>query len=566
MSISSKGPATIPSVLTIAGTDSSGGAGVLADIKTITALGCYGSAAITALTAQNTTGVTRITYLSNLQLTAIFDDIPVQAIKTGMLHDSSVIEVVVKELIARRRALGGVFPPIVVDPVMVSTSGHTLLQVDAVAALCAEMLPLATLITPNIPEAELILKQLTGSAVKEDIRSISGMITAAEKISNACSKASVLVKGGHLELKISDILATRDVGLLPTDHLHWYQQCGPDEPEILRLARAGSIERNTDERVVADVLWTGGKGHLFIRALVESKSTHGTGCTLAAAIACELAKGVTMEKAVEIAANYTHQAIATAVPMGRGHGPLNHLHASTTRVLPSPTITCPAPFISTLIRSTKELWNAYVQHEFVVQLGKGILPQANFVHFIKQDYHYLKHYARAYGLLAAKSSTFLALESCARTIAHVVRETGMHVAYCQTFGVTENELLNTQESAALSGYTTYILEAGLRGDDLTLLVALLACLLGYGEVGLWLKRNALIPDSGFYAEGNPYEKWINDYSGNDYQTAVRIGIETLEDRISQDPPSVAKYTELLHVWERVVKLEIAFWDMAMALS
>lgn len=109
-------------------------------------------------------------------------------------------------------------------------------------------------------------------------------------------------------------------------------------------------------------------------------------------------------------------------------------------------------------------------------------------------------------LLAAKSSTFAALDSCARTISHIVRETGMHAAYCQTFGVTEKELLNTPESAALSGYTTYILEAGLRGDDLTLLVALLACLLGYGEVGLWLKRNALNPDSGFYVKGNPYEK------------------------------------------------------------
>ncbi|KAG8894004.1 hypothetical protein FRC01_013223, partial [Tulasnella sp. 417] len=332
------------------------------------------------------------------------------------------------------------------------------------------------------------------------------MIAAAQKISNACSKSSVLVKGGHLELKISDILAPRDAGLVPTNRLHWYHQCGPDEPEILRIARTSSIEEHTDDRVVADILWTGGEGHIFIRPLVESKSTHGTGCTLAAAIACELAKGAPVERAVEIAANYTNQAIATAIPMGRGHGPLNHLHASLTRVLPVPTVTCPAPFVSNLIRSTKELWKDYVQHEFVIQLGKGVLPQANFVHFIKQDYHYLKHYARAYGLLAAKSSTFSALESCARTITHVVRETGMHAAYCQTFGVTENELLSTPESAALSGYTTYILEAGLRGDDLTLLVAVLACLLGYGEVGLWLKRNALRPESGFYVEGNPYEK------------------------------------------------------------
>ncbi|KAG8899895.1 hypothetical protein FRC01_010334 [Tulasnella sp. 417] len=392
------------------------------------------------------------------------------------------------------------------------------------------------------------------------------MIAAAQKISNACSNSSVLVKGGHLELKISDILAARDAGLVPTDRLHWYHQCGPDEPEILRIARTSSIEEHTNDRVVADILWTGGKGHLFIRPLVESCSTHGTGCTLAAAIACELAKGAPVEMAVEIAANYTNQAIATAVPMGRGHGPLNHLHASLTRILPVPTITCPAPFVSTLIRSTKDLWKDYVQHEFVIQLGKGVLPQANFVHFIKQDYHYLKHYARAYGLLAAKSSTFSALESCARTIAHIVRETKMHAAYCQTFGVTENELLSTPESAALSGYTTYILEAGLRGDDLTLLVAVLACLLGYGEVGLWLKRNALTPESGFYVEGNPYEKWINDYSGNDYQTAVRIGIDTLEARILRDPPSTVKYSELLQVWERVVKLEIAFWDMAMSLS
>lgn len=273
--------------------------------------------------------MTRITHLSNLQLTAILDDIPVQAIKTGMLHDRSVIEVVVKELIARRRALGGAFPSIVVDPVMVSTSGHTLLQENAVAALCTEMLPLATLITPNIPEAELILKQLTGSPVKEDIRSISGMIAAAEKISNACSNASVLVKGGHLELKISDILATRDAGLLPTDSLHWYQQCGPDEPEILRLARVGSIEKNTDERVVADVLWTGGKGHLFIRALVESKSTHGTGCTLAAAIACELARGITSKSRPDVALSCNVSLLS--LTSGEGCGNCCELHSSSNR-------------------------------------------------------------------------------------------------------------------------------------------------------------------------------------------------------------------------------------------
>ncbi|KAG9015916.1 hypothetical protein FRB90_004194 [Tulasnella sp. 427] len=500
----------IPSVLTIAGTDSSGGAGVLADIKTITALGCYGLAAVTALTAQNTTGVQGIhpcppSFVRD-QLVSVFDDIPINAIKTGMLHDKDIIEVIVQELTTRRRTLGGAFPYIVVDPVMVSTSDHTLLQEDAISALCADMLPLATLVTPNIPEAELILKQLTGNGAVEDIRSIPGMIAAAKKISATCSSVSVLVKGGHLTLKVSDILEAHQQGLFARDGLHWYHHCGLDEPEILRLTRTNSIIEQTDERVVVDALWTKGRVSLFVQPLVESKNTHGSDCTLAAAIACELAQGLTVQKAVETASNYTHQAIATAVPMGRGHGPLNHIHASLTRVLPSPTITRPAPFVSTLIRSAERLWKEYVQHEFVVQLGKGVLPKANFAHYIKQGYHYLKHYARAYGLLAAKSSTFSQIDSCARTISHVVRETGMNVAYCQTFGVTEKELLETPESAALTGYTTYIIEAGLRGDDLTLLVAVLPCLLGYGEVGLWLKRNALKPESGFYVQGNPYQK------------------------------------------------------------
>lgn len=231
----------------------------------------------------------------SLQLAAVMDDIPIHAIKTGMLNDKFIIEAVVNELTTRRRALGGAFPSIVVDPVMVSTSGHTLLQEDAVAGLCADMLPLATLVTPNIHEAELILKQLTGSGAKEDIRSIPGMIAAAEKISKACSSVSVLVKGGHLALKISDILRARDDGVVPLARLHWYHQCGPDEPYILRLARIKSIEEREDDQVVVDVLWTGGKGSLFVRPLVESKNTHGTGCTLASAIACELAKGVSGE-------------------------------------------------------------------------------------------------------------------------------------------------------------------------------------------------------------------------------------------------------------------------------
>ncbi len=251
-------------VLIVAGSDSGGGAGIQADIKTVTALGGYAMTAITALTAQNTEGVTAIhevpaDFVAE-QMRVTLADIGADCIKLGMLHRQDVIEAVADALGAY--AVG---VPLVVDPVMIAKGGASLLEASAVAALKARILPLATLTTPNIPEAEV----LTGG----DIESAAGVI--AEMTGGA-----VLLKGGH---------ATGDIV--------------------------------TDFLLMAD-----GGTETFSGPRIETRHTHGTGCTLAAAIATGIAQGLSIPQAVARARAYVVRAIETAPGFGKGHGPLNHGH------------------------------------------------------------------------------------------------------------------------------------------------------------------------------------------------------------------------------------------------
>lgn len=255
-----------PRILIIAGSDSGGGAGIQADIKTVTMLGGYAMTAVTAITAQNTQRVDAIhpipADMVAKQCHIVIDDIGVDAIKIGMLHDSEVIAAV-------KSVLSSLNIPIVLDPVMVATSGDCLLDDDALCAL-KQLMQHATIITPNIPEAEI----LSG----ESIKSKDDMLHAAKTIALlGCSK--VLIKGGHLQGdELSDLL---------------YDQ--------------------------AEATW-------FTSKRIESRHTHGTGCTLSSAIATELGKGSALIDAIKIAREYVHEAIITAPEYGQGHGPLNHLH------------------------------------------------------------------------------------------------------------------------------------------------------------------------------------------------------------------------------------------------
>ena len=252
--------------LTIAGSDSSGGAGIQADIKTMSANGVYAMSAITALTAQNTTGVYGILeatpdFLAN-QLDCIFTDIYPDAVKTGMVSSTALIQVIADKLTQYQAK------NIVVDPVMVATSGSRLISEEAVDALKERLLPLATVLTPNIPEAEV----LSGLA----IRNAADMEAAARAISEAYGCA-VLCKGGH---QIND---------------------------------------------ADDLLWRDGAGKWFRGKRIDNPNTHGTGCTLSSAIASNLAKGYGLDEAVERAKAYISGALGAMLDLGAGSGPMNHL-------------------------------------------------------------------------------------------------------------------------------------------------------------------------------------------------------------------------------------------------
>lgn len=262
-------------ILTIAGSDSCGGAGIQADIKTISALGGYACSAITAITAQNTQGVRSVQgcvpEVLGDQISAVMEDMTIDAVKSGMLFSKELVEVVAEQL---KRHMP---PYYVLDPVMVSTSGSRLIEEDAIEAVRSQLFPIATMVTPNIPEAEV----LSGTSIKtpEDMARAASVI-----MQTGCR--SVLMKGGHLEgVDSVDLLYTK----------------GEDSPLVLPSKK------------------------------IATKNTHGTGCTLSAAIATFLAHGEDLRSAVTQAHKYLHKAIEQGkdIEQGKGHGPVMHSELRT---------------------------------------------------------------------------------------------------------------------------------------------------------------------------------------------------------------------------------------------
>ena len=258
---------SVKRAMTIAGSDSGGGAGVQADLKTFAALGVYGTSALTAITAQNTLGVTAVLELPPdlvaAQIEAILSDIGTDAVKTGMLANSRIIQVVADKV--KEHGL----PNLVVDPVMVAKGGDRLLQEKAVEALRNLLISLATVVTPNLPEAAVL--------VGRSVKSLEDAGQAARDIV-AMGARSAVVKGGHLE---GDAV---------------------------------------------DVFYDGRELREFTAPRVDTPNTHGTGCTFASAIAAGLAQGMDVEEAVGRAKEYVTEAIRRAFPLGGGHGPLNHFY------------------------------------------------------------------------------------------------------------------------------------------------------------------------------------------------------------------------------------------------
>jgi hydroxymethylpyrimidine/phosphomethylpyrimidine kinase len=257
-----------PPVLTIAGSDCSGGAGIQADLKALSANSVFGMSVLTSITAQNTCGVSSVFHLPSAiieaQLDAIFSDIPVRTIKTGMLATPEIITTVSNKLATQN------IEHLVVDPVMVAKGGHVLLEDDAISTLKAKLCPQASLLTPNIHEAE-VLSGMTIKTLSE--------VRAAAKIIHQLGCQHVLIKGGHL------------------------------------LEQPGT-----------DLLYDGRFFRMYKGEYIQTQNTHGTGCTLASAIAAHLAKGKPMADAIESAKAYTTEAIRHSFTLGKGHGPTDHFY------------------------------------------------------------------------------------------------------------------------------------------------------------------------------------------------------------------------------------------------
>jgi hydroxymethylpyrimidine/phosphomethylpyrimidine kinase len=257
---------TRPIALTIAGSDSGGGAGIQADLKTFHAFGVFGTSAVTAITAQNTLGVRAVHPIPEVvvraQIDAVAEDLRPDAVKTGMLATRALVVAVAGALRAHN------LPSYVLDPVMVASSGDRLLDREAESALVASLFPLAALVTPNLHEAAI----LSGL----EVRGIDGMRRAARALVDLGARAA-LVKGGHL-----------------------------------------------DSEEAVDVLWDGHEERLWRRPRLQTRSTHGTGCTLSAGVAAGLALGLPLADAVDAALDFVARAIATAPGLGSGHGPVNH--------------------------------------------------------------------------------------------------------------------------------------------------------------------------------------------------------------------------------------------------
>ncbi|KAG9246359.1 thiamine biosynthesis protein-like protein (Thi-4) [Calycina marina] len=498
-------------ILVIAGSDSSGGAGLEADQKVIAAHGCYSMTTTTALTAQNTIGVVDIHPIPpdfvRKSIDACISDIGVDVVKTGMLASAETIEVVADAI---KRCDVKVT---VMDPVMVATTGSELLPQDAVRQLREHLLPIATILTPNVPEAKLILSN--ACIAFENPRTVDDLISMARAI-QSLGPRYVLLKGGHLPLK-----------------------------------RDGTVGANDGDReIVINVLYGDGEVTKIESKFQQSKNTHGTGCSLASAIASNISNGLEIVQAVKNACRYIEAGIRTASNLGKGNGPINHFHSTYT--LPF----LPGRFPEYVLerKDVQEKWKKHVEHSFVVGLGDGSLLVSSFKYYLIQDYLFLIQFARANALAAYKAKTMEDISAGAKIVAHINHEMGLHIEYCKGFGVTKEEILRTEESQACTAYTRYVLDIGQSQDWLSLQVALAPCLIGYGQIAQHLHA-----DPKTKREGNIYWNWIENYVAQDYVEAVEVCSALIERHAVLQSPS--RIEELVQIFIHATKMETGFWDM-----
>ncbi|WP_024816905.1 bifunctional hydroxymethylpyrimidine kinase/phosphomethylpyrimidine kinase [Arthrobacter sp. 31Y] len=449
---------SIPRVLSIAGSDPSGGAGIQADLKSIAALGGYGMAAITALTAQNTVGVSAVhvppAHFLRQQLEAISGDITIDAVKIGMLGDAAVIDQV-------RAWLEEVRPAVVVlDPVMVATSGDRLLRESAEKAL-RSLLPLADLITPNIPELAMLLGEPEAADWASALE--QGKRLAAEYGN------TVLVKGGHLP--------------------------GPECPDALV---------NTTGLLSHDVVEVAGPR-------VATINSHGTGCSLSSALATVQARTGNWEASLREVKPWLLGALTTSedLQVGQGNGPVNHFH-SLQRA------SAPGAFAATMWKAAVPELESIYGLPFIQQLQSGALPERDFNYYLAQDAIYLNGYSRVLaraGALAPTEEEQLFWAKASQQCLEV--ESELHRNWLSTREAP------TGTGPVTKSYVDHLLATSASGSYAVVLAAILPCYWLYAEVGQQL--HAAYVDAGAPAD-HSYAAWLKTYADEDFAAATRKAI------------------------------------------
>ncbi|MBP5802895.1 bifunctional hydroxymethylpyrimidine kinase/phosphomethylpyrimidine kinase [Microbacterium maritypicum] len=495
---------SVPRVLSIAGSDPSGGAGVQADLKSIAANGGYGMAVLTALTAQNTRGVRAVhvppVEFLRAQLDAVSDDIVIDAVKIGMLADADVIRAVGAWLDAVR-------PPVVVlDPVMVATSGDRLLDPDAERAL-RDLLTLSTLVTPNLAE----LAVLAG----RDITDWNDAISAAEQLS-AEVRAAVLVKGGHLP--------------------------GDEAPDALVDARRELRQEFTGPRI-------------------PTSNTHGTGCSLSSALATLLARGEEPEDAVSAARDWLRESLRAgdALRVGRGHGPINHFAGLWERG-GAETRPAAGDVATQWWRGIAEIRTGIDELPFIRALADGTLERAPFLFYLAQDALYLREYARVLAEAARLAPTSDEQAFWADS-AHgsIVGELELHASWLTPAHGVSAATFAAEPAPATTAYLDHLRSVAFGGDYTEVIAAVLPCFWLYTDLGRRLHAGEL----GEYARhaGHPYASWLATYADPAFEEATRRAIAYVADAAAQADPGTR--ARMRRAFEASSAHELAFFAAPM---
>ncbi|MDI3195110.1 bifunctional hydroxymethylpyrimidine kinase/phosphomethylpyrimidine kinase [Pseudarthrobacter sp. AL07] len=453
----------VPRVLSIAGSDPSGGAGVQADLKSIAALGGYGMAAITALTVQNTQGVQAVhvppaSFLGQ-QLDAISDDITIDAVKIGMLGDAAVIGVVRDWLEKARPAV------VVLDPVMVATSGDRLLHESAEAAL-RELLPLADLITPNLAELAI----LVGEPQARDWPDALGQ---GQRLS-ASAGATVLVKGGHLDGGACPDALVNAAGLLAQE----------------------VVEVSGDR--------------------IPTRNSHGTGCSLSSAMATAQARLGNWESALRHVKPWLVGALQAAdqLEVGGGHGPINHFHHMKQ-------VPAAGEFAQTLQRASAPDLAAIFGLDFIRDLAGGTLAEEEFGYYLAQDAIYLNGYSRVLARASALAPTEAAQTFWAKSARQCLEvESELHRTWLST------RTVNSALGPVTKSYVDHLLAASASGSYAVLVAAVLPCFWLYAEVGQTLHAEFLAAGA---PKEHPYADWLRAYADEDFAQATRDAIALADE-------------------------------------